>query len=141
MKLGVAEILNKIASLPTKEEKVAALWAQRDNQVLTLLLKMSFDPGLEWFIPKGTPPYTPGPVHGDQQGQLYSEMKRMSFFAKLPNSPKNITQVRREQRFIDVLEAVHPEDAKLLINVKDKKPLAKGLTRKLVEEGLPGLLQ
>src|ERR1035437_8997998 len=115
MKLGVSEILNKIANLPTKDEKVAALWAQRDNQVLTLLVKMSFDPGLEWFIPKGNLPYTPGPVDGDQQGKLYLEMKKMAFFVKLPNSPKRITQIQREQKFMSLLESVHPDDAKLLI--------------------------
>jgi hypothetical protein len=47
---------------------------------------------------------------------------------------------KREKMFIDMLEAVHPEDAKLLIKMKDKQNLGKGITKKLVQEAYPGLI-
>jgi hypothetical protein len=43
--------------------------------------------------------------------------------------------------FISILEAVHPEEAEVLVKMKDKKQLVKGLTKKLVEEAYPGLIQ
>jgi len=42
--------------------------------------------------------------------------------------------------FIDMLEGIHPKDAELLILMKDKKSLAKGITKKLVEEAFPKLI-
>ena len=47
---------------------------------------------------------------------------------------------RREQIFIGILEGVHPEDAKLVISMINKQNI-KGLTRPVVEEAFPGLLQ
>jgi hypothetical protein len=39
-----------------------------------------------------------------------------------------------------MLEGVHPEDAKVLVNMINKKPY-KSITRKVVEEAFPGLLK
>lgn len=139
MKLGVAEILNRVAEYPSRQEKITALREHRDNHVLTLLLKMSFDKGLRWSLPEGAPPYKPAP-NFDQQGMLYKEARRLYLFLDDPRSA-NLTKIKREKLFIDLLESLHPDDAKLLLNVKEKKPLAKGITQKLVEEAFPGLLQ
>jgi len=36
-----------------------------------------------------------------------------------------------------MLESIHPEDAKLMLSVKDKKLPYKGITTKLVQEAFP----
>ena len=43
--------------------------------------------------------------------------------------------------FIEMLEAVHPKDAEILLCMKDKKQLVKGLTKKLIQEVFPNLIQ
>jgi len=145
MRLGIAEILKEVASKPNKQEKINELRKHANNNVLTLLLKMSMDPGLQWRIPPGTPEYKPA-VNADQQGMLYSSIKLiLRLFIinpMLPPPPTNKRQQAKiEMKFIEVLETLHPDDAKLLVAVKDKKPLAPGITKKLVDEALPGLLQ
>lgn len=140
MQLGIAEILKRVSEKPTRKEKIEELRKYHDNSVLTLLLKMSMDKGLKWKIPEGEPPYKPSPDF-DQQGMLYKEMKRMYLFLDGIPQSANISQLKREKLFIELLESLHPDDAKLLIAVKDKKPLAKGITEKLVAEAFPGLLQ
>ena len=47
---------------------------------------------------------------------------------------------KREQIFIGILEGVHPEDAKIVISMINKQNI-KGLSRPVVEEAFPGLLQ
>jgi len=42
--------------------------------------------------------------------------------------------------FIEMLETIHPEDAKILLNMIQKKPPVKGLTEKVVKEAFPDLL-
>lgn len=139
MQKSVAEILKYVEKLPTNDEKIEALREQNNNDVLKLLLKMSFDPGLRWRIPEGSPPYQPSPDF-DQQGMLYKEVRRLYLFIDHPES-QTLPQIKREKLFIDLLEALHPDDAKLLINVKDKKPLAEGITKDIVSAAFPGLLQ
>jgi hypothetical protein len=53
----------------------------------------------------------------------------------------NLKPVRREYLFVQLLENVNKEDARLLISVKDKTIPYKGITKKLVEELYPGLLE
>ena len=49
----------------------------------------------------------------------------------------NMTSMRREQLFIQLLEALDPDDAELIIAMKDKSSPYKNLTKKLVMETFP----
>jgi hypothetical protein len=51
----------------------------------------------------------------------------------------NLNQIKRESLFISVLENVHPEDAKLLLSMKEKKLPYSGLNSKLILKAFPGL--
>jgi hypothetical protein len=41
--------------------------------------------------------------------------------------------------FIQLLEAIHPEDAKIVLQMKDKKPF-KGVSAAIVREAFPNLI-
>jgi hypothetical protein len=45
--------------------------------------------------------------------------------------------------FIKILEGIHPDDAALVIKMKDKEleGVYKGITKKLVQEAFPGLIR
>ena len=47
---------------------------------------------------------------------------------------------KRERILFEILEGVHPEDAKLVVNMINKKTL-EGISRPVIEEAFPGLLQ
>ena len=46
---------------------------------------------------------------------------------------------KREAIFIGLIEAIHPEDAKVVISMINKRKI-NGVTRNVVEETFPGLL-
>lgn len=145
MRIGIYELLERISDKETKAEKIEELRRSRDNPTFMLLLKMSFDPNLEWKIPKSPHPYKPSQDF-DQQGMFYSSMKTIcrSLICtpqspNIPDTPKGRERVQRT--WLSILESLHPKDALVLIAVRDKKPLAKGLTQKLVEEAFPDLLK
>lgn len=46
---------------------------------------------------------------------------------------------KRESMFIQLLEGIHPEDAKIVLQVKDKKPF-KGISAAVVKEAFPSIL-
>ena len=56
------------------------------------------------------------------------------------NQSRNITQVQRENHFIQLLEALHQTEAELLKNVIKRKLPYKGLTPNLVNQAFPNLL-
>ena len=53
----------------------------------------------------------------------------------------NLTKAKREQLFINFLEMIDPEDAKLIISAKDKKIPYPNITAELVNEAFPGLIK
>jgi hypothetical protein len=52
-----------------------------------------------------------------------------------------MNQVKREKLFIEILEAVNEEDARVFIAAKDKNLKVKGLTKKLVNDAFPNLIR
>ena len=120
----VTEMLQEINDDPTKLEKY------KSNQALHILLNFAFHPNGKFLLPEGEPPFKPdaAPI-GMSPANLLMEIKRFYVFVR-----KDIKSVRREQLFIQLLESVHPSEAKLLIAIKDQKlsKLYKNITHKLV---------
>ena len=133
----ISTILKEASEISSRKEKVKFLQSHRPNKVMLQLLKYAFDPSIEWDLPAGTPPYKESD-HPDNDGGLYVEQRRLYLFIKGGNP--DLHPIRRETLFIQVLEGLHPEEAKLLLAVKDKHIPYKGITEKLVEEAFPGLL-
>jgi hypothetical protein len=132
---SISEIIDDVIAAPTKDEKIA-VFRKNDNVALKILLKMWFDKNLRWALPEGAPPYKPCEFP-DQQAMLYQEVKRLYLFHEGGNP--NLKPLKREQMFIQLLESMDPKDAKLLLQIKDKK-VPKGISEKLVKESFPGLL-
>ena len=100
-----------------------------------MFLKGAFDPKLEWLMPEGAPPYKEnGAPVGTEHTWLKQEVKRMFHFLKGGNP--QLSQMKRDNMFIQMLEGLSAEEAKLLIQAKDKElnKHYKGLTANLIKE-------
>ena len=84
------------------------------------------------------PPYTPGQVADSTPNSLHFEVKKLDYF--VDPSPHNLPLLRREGMFVQLLERIDPNDAKLILAVKDRKLSYKGLSYKLVRDTWPDLL-
>ena len=136
MKMSVYQILKKADELESLQERKAFL-LQNDSPAIHTILKCVYDPNIKFLLPKGKAPYKPTEFDR-QEGRLYSEMRKMYLFIEGGNP--NLTQIKREQIFIDLLESIDRQDAELLVAVKDKKLPFKNITRNLVEKTYPGLI-
>ena len=134
MVLTYHEILTKVNNAKDKTKKVEVL-RQYDSPAFRQVLKGAFDPKILWDLPKGNPPYLPNeaPV-GTEHTFLDSEAKRLWHFVK--GADQNLSKVKKETLFIQILEGLHQTEAELLIAVKEKKlnKMYKGLTANLVKE-------
>lgn len=136
MKLSVSEILKRADQLGTLQERKAFL-LQHDSPAIHTILKCVFDPSVKFLLPKGKAPYKPTEFDR-QESRLYAEMRKMYLF--LEGGNPNLSQIKREQIFIELLESVDPQDAELLVAVKDKKLPYKNINRNLIEKTYPGLI-
>lgn len=137
MKLSIAEILNTCSKKTSTKDKVEYL-QQNDCLALRVVLQYALDPRIEWLLPIGVPPYKPT-EHLDQQGNLHREVRKIHNFIKGGGHP-DMHPIKRETLFIQFIEGLDPEDAKLMCSVKDKKIPYKGITTNLINTAFPGLI-
>lgn len=133
MRKTIAYILDFTSKLKTEEERIACL---RANPVVKTVLKHMFDPNDKFDLPDGDPPYTE--FNGDEPGRLYSELRRLYLFTAHGNP--NLKPLRREMLFIDLLQSVNADEAKLLLAIKNQKSPWKKIDAKLAKAAFPDIL-
>jgi hypothetical protein len=94
-----------------------------------------YDPEkFQWNIPNtSVPPYTPSP-HVESHGMLHRQARKLRYFIKGFDGD-NLHQYRREFLFIEILESIDKDDAKLMELTLMQTP-PEGLTADVVNEGL-----
>ena len=129
-----SEILTKVNNAKDKPKKIAVL-KQHENAPLKQVLKGAFDPSIIWDLPEGDPPYiaNEAPV-GTEHGLLRNEAKRLWHFVK--GADNDLTKTQKETMFIQILEGLHQDEAKVLLGMKSKSlnKMYKGLTESVVKE-------
>ena len=139
-KEGVAEILERVSKIKSRKEQVATL--RRDHNIaLETIVDLCFNENLKFKLPDTDPPYKPQVKEADMQSQLYnkSQLRKFAIFLKGVPEYRHLPKIKRENIFIQLLETLDPDDAKLVLSVKNKKMPYKGITRKLFEEAWPAL--
>ena len=122
----MTEILKEINEDPKKLE------SYKNYEPLRMVVNFAFRPEGKFALPEGDPPYKPDAAPmGMSPANFIMEIKKWYIFTR-----KDIKSTRREQLFIQLLETVHPDEAKILLAVKDQNltKLYKKITHKLVYE-------
>ena len=113
----VNEILDYVSGQKSKIAKVEALKEYR-NEALVSILIWNFDETVVSMIPEGDVPFTPNesPL-GTDHTSLRREQRNLYHFVKGGNDTLN--GIRRETMFIQMLEGLHPNEARIVILAKD----------------------
>lgn len=121
----ITEILEEVNTNPQSIVKY------KDNYAIKSIFEYSFDPNLKFILPEGAPPYKKdtAPI-GMSQANFYQQVKKLYIFRRT-----DISNVRREQLFVQLLESLHPSEAEVCIAIKDQNltSLYPNVTRALVE--------
>jgi hypothetical protein len=126
MQKYLTQMLEEINNDPKSIEKY------KDNFLLKVVFAHSFLPDYKMRLPEGEPPFKPGaePM-GMTPTNLFAEAKRFYVFMR-----DDLSAIKRETLFIGLLEGIHPDEAKVVIAVKDQKlhKLYPKITWKLVSD-------
>ena len=137
MKLLISEVLQKAHNAKTKAEKIKIL---KDNESAALksVLIINYDESVISMLPEGAPPYNKNEAPaGTEHTKLEHEARLLHHFFK---GGSNISGMKREQMFIQLLEGLHPDEADVVIKAKDKE-LGKRykVTKACVSEAFPSI--
>lgn len=133
----IFEVLDAAAAAKTKAERIKILQTY-DTWALKDVLRATYDDVIQFNLPPGRPPYVPC-QEGSIPSNLLKVHKQFTYIVKGGQGDK-MHNFKREKKFIDMLEAVHPKDAEVLLKMINKESLGKGITKKLVQEAYPGLI-
>ena len=147
----ISEVLQRISNAKTKKDKVDLLQKYK-TQALTKILLCNFAKNIRFCFPDGETPFTENEMpKGIQHQMLITEQRLLDkFITKTINgmtlygcsgrAQPSIQQLKKEALWIQLLEALHPEEAQLLDLVKDKKLTSRyKITKQNVIDAFPEL--
>mgnify|MGYP007059499971 FL=1 len=134
----IHEILELVSKQLSAAKKAEILQEYR-NDALTAILIWNFDDSIISVLPPGEVPYKENEVPvGTDHTSLRREWKHLYNFVKGGNDSLN--GLRRETMFIQMLEGLHPEEAKILCLTKDKQLQTKyKITQANVAQAFPDI--
>lgn len=138
MALSIPIIFEDIAKAKSVAERKKIL-LQNESNPLKELLKYAFHPDIKFLLPEGEPPFkTVGSPNEHNPTYLYNNIRKFYLFVE--GGHDGLKPLRREQLFVQLLEELHPKEAQVVLQVKDKKLKYRGLTYKLVKDTFPDLI-
>lgn len=135
MNVGIAETLIEASKLKSRKAKLEFFRKNNSPEIKEVLLG-TYNPNLKWLLPEGAPPFKKTEKRQDLQSVMKRDLRRFYVFIDCEKS-KGISKIKREQLFIEMLESFDPDDAELLIMIKNKKLAYNGLTYNFVKELYP----
>ena len=113
----VHEVLDYVTKQKSKVAKIEALKEHRNPGLVSILI-WNFDETVISMIPEGDVPFTPNDSpQGTDHTSLRREQRNLYHFVKGGNDALN--GIRRETMFIQMLEGLHPSEARVVILAKD----------------------
>ena len=124
-----SEICTKINNAKDKPKKIGVLRHYR-TPAFEMFLKAALDPSIEWLLPVGDVPFMANDApEGTEHTRLSREMLKCHNYVKMNRNRvdlapvvgnPNLNRAQREMMFIQMLEGLHKDEAKLVLLAKDK---------------------
>lgn len=130
------DILREISEISNVSEKIAAMQNHRYAPAIKQICEYTFNDNIKWALPEGDPPYKPCEFV-DVEGRFIAELRKLYLFVEGGNP--NLTSLRRETLFIQLIESIDPKDARLMLSMKEKKLPFKGITKKIAKQAFPDI--
>ena len=117
----VYEILEELDSCTTKQRKVDLINTKYNNHTpLQYVLRWNFDRSIKSLLPEGEPPFDKERKDGDSPQALWSYLKMFPNFVDSAQC-RQLPELKRENLFIEMLDALDLEEANVIVLAKDGK--------------------
>lgn len=139
-KKNVYEIFDEFRAVSMKQDRLDAL-VRNDSWALRQVLLGAFHPDIKFTVTK-IPEYKNEDIPaGMSYGNMNDALSRVYLFVEGNNRvPEGLTEQRKTEILIQILETLEKEEAQVFANMLLKNLKVPHLTAKLVNEAFPGLL-
>lgn len=136
---NIYEVFNEFKNAKTKQERIDVL-RKNDSWALKSVLQGVFDPSVKFTVK--VPDYKKVDVPpGMSYDHMTSALQRAYLFQEgNPRTPSGLTDKRKTELLIQILESLEPKEAEVFANMMKKDLKIPYLTQALVNEAFQGLL-
>lgn len=138
-KVQVFEIFDEYKKAGSRQDRLEVLKKYSDHHALRDILRGTFDDSLEFNLPEGRPPFTPNKPESAPTTLLKMHLE-FGLYVR-GGKGQNLPDWKREAKFIQLLEGIHPEDSEYVLKMVSKKPPVRYITKKIVQEAFPDLIR
>lgn len=140
MNKSIYETLLSVAKKNGNRARSDELAKYQNDFPIKVILDLVYNPNIWFLLPETDPPYTPVDKAVDAQNVLKRDIRKLKYFLNLPDG-EQLRPFKREQMFIEMLESIDANDARLLLAIKNKKMPneLKDITESVVRKGMPGI--
>lgn len=135
------EIFDDFEKATNKKERMAVI-EKNLSKTLVDVLSLTYHPDCQWLIKEMPEGYRipSDTLPGLSGTQLSVELRKLYLFQKGHPSAEALTPEKRNQLLLQLLEALEPREAEVVIGIFNKDQGVKGLDYKFVKEAFPDLL-
>ena len=134
------EVFDEFEEVKTKEERMKVI-ERNLSQHLVDTLQYAFHPDFEWKFKKLPKDYkVPDIPPGMGYTNLSHQLRKFYLFRTGDPRSEQLTDKRREELLIQMLESLEPREVEVIIGIFRKDLGVKGLTYSFVKEAFPNLL-
>lgn len=135
------EIFDEFESAKNKKERMAVI-ERNLSPTLVKVLELTFHPNYKWKV-KELPENYKVPTDvlpGITYDNMNSHLRRLYLFLEGDQIAEQLTERRRNELLVQMLEAMEPRDAEIILGIFQKDQHVKGLDYKFVKEAFPQML-
>jgi hypothetical protein len=138
---NVYEIFDEFELAKNKKERMAVI-EKNLSKTLVDVLALTYHPNSQWLIKEMPDNYKipTDMIPGLSGTQLSTELRKLYLFQKGHPSAEQLTEQKRTQLLLQLLEALEPREAEVVLGIFQKDQGVKGLDYKFVKEAFPDLL-
>jgi hypothetical protein len=139
---NIYEIFDEFEEAKNKKERMAVI-EKNLSKALVQVLELAFHPDKQWLITEFPAEYKiaeSNKIPGLSQCQLSTEIRKLYLFEKGNPSAEALTEQKRKQLLLQLIESIEPREAEVVIGILKKDLGVKGLDYKFVKEAFPQLL-
>lgn len=138
-KTQVFEVFEEYKKAGSREDRLEVLKKYSNHYAFRDILRGTFDDSLEFNLPEGRPPFTPNKPESAPT-TLLKKHREFGLYVS-GGQGDSLPAYKRESKFIQLLEGIHPEDAEYVLKMVAKKPPVRYITKKIVQEAFPNLIR
>lgn len=137
----IYEVFDEFEQAKNKKDRMAII-EKNLSPTLVKILELTFHPKYQWKV-KELPENYKVPTDmlpGITYDNMNSQLRRLYMFLEGDGTAEQLTETRRNQLLIQMLESIEPREAEIILGIFQKDQQVKGLDYKFVKEAFPQLL-